>query len=145
MRPGLALAPNNAPVIENKAMAYLAQGDLDGARRFIREHSAGVDPTVPRGELRQLLRPVLGPGCRPAEPAAPAHAVAFDDRATWAIVMASTYRLQDDRRGPALMRLARYPHSKCGCAAPRTMRNLHVFRGPRARVPGTQGRGDRGG
>jgi eukaryotic-like serine/threonine-protein kinase len=93
----LALAPNNAPVIENKAMAYLAQGDLEGARRFIRDHSAGVDPTVLAAnfgnyfDLYWVLEPDLRNLLLRLTPSA------FDDRATWAIVMASTYRLQGDR------------------------------------------------
>ena len=86
--------------------------------RPFREHR----PDRAGGELRQLLDLywVLEPDLRNLllrlTPSA------FDDRATWAIVMASTYRLQGDRAGPAPMRTPRYPHSRCGCAAPRTMR-----------------------
>jgi eukaryotic-like serine/threonine-protein kinase len=93
----LALAPNNAPVLENKAMAYLAQGDLEGARRLIRDHSAGVDPTALVAtfgnyfDLYWVLEPDLRNLLLRLTPSA------FDDRATWAIVMASTYRLQGDR------------------------------------------------
>jgi eukaryotic-like serine/threonine-protein kinase len=93
----LALAPNNAPVLENKAMAYLAQGDLEGARRLIRDHSASIDPTVLAAnfgnyfDLYWVLEPDLRNLLLRLTPSA------FDDRATWAIVMASTYRLQSDR------------------------------------------------
>jgi serine/threonine protein kinase/TolB-like protein/Tfp pilus assembly protein PilF len=92
----LALAPNNAPVLENKAMAYLAQGDLEGARRFIRDHSAGVDPTVLAAsfgnyfDLYWVLEPDLQNLLLRLTPSA------FDDRAAWAIVLAQTYRLQGD-------------------------------------------------
>jgi eukaryotic-like serine/threonine-protein kinase len=93
----LALDPNNVQVLENKTMVLLAQGDLEGARRVIREAPPGIDPTalvsffgnywdlywvLPPEQQALLLR--LTPS-------------AFSDRAGWAIVLAQTYRLKGDR------------------------------------------------
>jgi tetratricopeptide (TPR) repeat protein len=77
-------------------MVYLAQGDLEGARRVIREAPADMDPTslaavfanywdlywvLPPEQQALLLR--LTPS-------------AFPDRSSWAIVLAQTYRLRGD-------------------------------------------------
>jgi serine/threonine-protein kinase len=93
----IALAPGNVQVLETKAMTYLAQGDLEGARRVVREVPPGMDPTnlvayfgnfwdlywvLPPEQQALLLR--LTPA-------------AFPDRSSWAIVLAQTYRLRDDR------------------------------------------------
>ncbi len=43
---GLAVAPANLDLIENKAMVFLAQGDLQGARAAIRAAPAEVEPTT---------------------------------------------------------------------------------------------------
>ncbi|MGE5230452.1 MAG: TPR end-of-group domain-containing protein, partial [Deltaproteobacteria bacterium] len=43
---GLAVAPTNLDLIENKAMAYLGQGDLAGAQAVIRTAPAEVEPTA---------------------------------------------------------------------------------------------------
>jgi eukaryotic-like serine/threonine-protein kinase len=43
---GLALAPANLDLIENKAMIYLAQGDLAGARAVARAAPPEVEPTA---------------------------------------------------------------------------------------------------
>jgi serine/threonine protein kinase/tetratricopeptide (TPR) repeat protein len=43
---GLAVSPDNIDLIENKAMVYLAQGDLDAARRVIAEAPPRVEPTA---------------------------------------------------------------------------------------------------
>jgi len=92
----IALAPDDPGVLENKAMVYLAQGDLDGARRVIREAPAGMDPAslaalfgnywdlywvLPPEQQALLLR--LTPS-------------AFPNRASWATVLAETYRLRGD-------------------------------------------------
>jgi eukaryotic-like serine/threonine-protein kinase len=92
----IALAPENPGALEIKAMVYLAQGDLEGARRVIREAPADMDPTslaavfanywdlywvLPPEQQALLLR--LTPS-------------AFPDRSSWAIVLAQTYRLRGD-------------------------------------------------
>jgi tetratricopeptide (TPR) repeat protein len=95
---GLALAPDNVELIENKAMVYLGQGDLEGARRVVREAPPGVDPTVLASyfgnyyELYWVLPPDLQALLLRLTPSA------FQDRGTWAIVLAQMYRLQGDRR-----------------------------------------------
>src|SRR4029077_10217132 len=43
---GLALAPPNLDLRENRAMAYLAQGDFAGAQTVIRSAPAEVEPTA---------------------------------------------------------------------------------------------------
>jgi serine/threonine-protein kinase len=43
---GLALAPTNLDLLENKAMAYLGQGDFAGAQAAIRAAPAEVEPTA---------------------------------------------------------------------------------------------------
>jgi serine/threonine-protein kinase len=93
----MALSPDNAGAFQNKAMVLLAQGDLEGARRLIREAPPTIDPTdlvatfanywdlywvLPPEQQGLLLR--LTPS-------------AFPDRSSWAIVMAQTYRLRGDR------------------------------------------------
>jgi eukaryotic-like serine/threonine-protein kinase len=125
----LALAPNNAPVLENKAMAYLGQGDLEGARRFIRDHSASIDPTVLAAnfgiyfDLYWVLEPDLRNLLLRLTPSA------FDDRATWAIVLAQTYRLQGDRaRNRAYADSARAGFEERIRGSP-TDAQSHVFRG----------------
>jgi tetratricopeptide (TPR) repeat protein len=85
-------------MIENKAMVYLGQGDLEGARRVVREAPRGVDPTMLASyfgnyyELYWVLPPDLQALLVRLTPSA------FQDRASWAIVLAQVYRLQGDRR-----------------------------------------------
>jgi serine/threonine-protein kinase len=95
---GLAVAPDNLDLIENKAMVHLARGDLAGARAAIRAASAGVEPTalvafignywdlcwvLDDAQQQLLLR--LGP------------TVYDGDRGTWGIVRASTYYLRGNK------------------------------------------------
>jgi serine/threonine-protein kinase len=95
---GLALAPDNLDLIENKAMIHLAQGDLPGARTTIHAASAETEPTALAAafgnywdlywvldDSQQLLLLRLPPS-------------AYDgDRGTWGIVRAQTYDLRGDR------------------------------------------------
>jgi tetratricopeptide (TPR) repeat protein len=94
---GLALAPANLDLLENKAMAYLAQGDFAGAQTVIRSAPAEVEPTalvaafgnywdlcwaLDDPEQQLLLRLPVG---------------AYDgDRGTWGGVIAQTYYLRGD-------------------------------------------------
>jgi serine/threonine-protein kinase len=93
---GMTFAPDNPGLLENKAMVYLAQGDLESARRVVREAPAGLDPAslaalfgnffdlywaLPPEHQAVLLR--LTPS-------------AFPDRPTWAMVLAQTYRFRGD-------------------------------------------------
>jgi tetratricopeptide (TPR) repeat protein len=94
---GLALAPANLLLIENKAMTYLAEGDLAGARAALRAAPGEVEPTalvafvasyqdlvwVLDEEHRELLLR-LTPS-------------AFDDvRSTWALCLVQAHALKDD-------------------------------------------------
>jgi tetratricopeptide (TPR) repeat protein len=95
---GLAVAPANLDLIENKAMVYLAQGNLQDARAAIRAAPPEVQPTdlvatignywdlpwaLEEDQQQLLLR--LPPS-------------AYDgDRGTWGIVRATTYYLRGDR------------------------------------------------
>jgi len=95
---GLAVAPDNLDLIENKAMTHLARGDLPGARAAIHAAPAEVEPTalvanignywdlhwvLDDAQQQLLLR--LGP------------ALYDGDRGTWGIVRASTYYLRGDK------------------------------------------------
>ena len=95
---GLAVAPDNLDLLENKAMVYLARGDLTGARGVIHSAPPEVEPTalvanignywdlswvLDDAQQQLLLR--LAP------------TVYDDDRGTWGIVRATTYYLRGDR------------------------------------------------
>ena len=95
---GLVVAPTNSDLLENKAMAYLAQGDLPRARAVILSAPAEVEPTAlvanfanywdlcwALDDAQQQLLLRLGPS------------VYDDDRGTWGIVRAQTYYLRGDR------------------------------------------------
>jgi TolB-like protein/Flp pilus assembly protein TadD len=95
---GLAVAPANLDLLENKAMAYLAQGDLPGARAVIHSAPAEVEPTTlvanignywdlcwALDDTQQQLLLRLAPS------------VYDDDRGTWGIVRAQTYYLRGDQ------------------------------------------------
>jgi eukaryotic-like serine/threonine-protein kinase len=94
---GLALAPASLELIEGKAMTYLGEGDLAGARAVLKAAPKDVEPTalvarmasawdlvwVLDDEQRELLLR-LTPG-------------AFDDdRAIWGICLAQAYALNID-------------------------------------------------
>jgi TolB-like protein/Flp pilus assembly protein TadD len=94
---GLTIAPNNLDLLETRTMISLAQGDLAGARGFVRQVPAGVEPTAfvayfgiywdlywvlddPQQQLLLRLTPS-----------------AFDnDRAIWGLVIAQTYASRGD-------------------------------------------------
>lgn len=94
---GLAMAPENLDLIENKAMAYIAQGDSMGARGVVRAAPTEVEPTALVGhfanywdigwvldEDQQQLLLRLPPS-------------AYDgDRGTWGAIRAQTYYLRGD-------------------------------------------------
>jgi serine/threonine-protein kinase len=92
----IALAPDNPGILENKVMALLGQGDLEGARELVRTAGPTYDPTalattfgnyfdlywvLPQDLQELLLR--LTPG-------------AFDDRGVWAIVRAQLLHFRGD-------------------------------------------------
>ncbi len=93
----LGLAPTSVSLLENKAMSYLAQGDLAAARAVLRAAPREVEPTrlvafvagtwdlfwvLDDEQQRLLLR--LAPG-------------AFDgDRGAWGLALAATHALRGD-------------------------------------------------
>src|SRR6267378_4515226 len=94
---GLLLAPANSDLIEKKAMVFLAQGDLAGARAVLAAAPPAVEPAAlvaivanfydlmwVLDEAQQALLLRLPPS-------------AFDDdRGAWGIVRAQTYALRGD-------------------------------------------------
>ena len=94
---GLGVSPGNLDLIQNKAMVYLAQGDLNGARAAIRTAPAEVEPTalvsffgnywdlywaLDDAQQQLLLRLPLS--------------AYDDDRGVWGIVRAQTHYLRGD-------------------------------------------------
>jgi serine/threonine-protein kinase len=94
---GLALAPTNLRLIEHRAMTYLGEGDLAGARAILRKTPKEVEPTAliaylsnyndlvwvldePQQDLLLRLPPSLFD----------------DDRGTWALALAQVYALRGD-------------------------------------------------
>ena len=100
---GLALAPTNLAIIEQKAMVALAQGDLPGARAVVRTALATVDPAALLAFLGnfQDLYWLLDDDQQQQLLTLPPSAF-DDDRATWAIVRTQTYHL---RGNPAQARV----------------------------------------
>jgi eukaryotic-like serine/threonine-protein kinase len=92
---GLALAPTNLVIIEQKAMVALAQGDLPGARAVVRTALTTVDPAALLAHFGnfQDLYWVLDNDQQQQLLTLPPSAF-DDDRATWAIVRAQTYDLR---------------------------------------------------
>ena len=142
----LALAPANLPLIEEKALTFLGEGDLAGARSALKAAPTEVAPTAlvafvavfydlvwvleePQRELLLRLTPS-----------------AFgEDRGTWAICLVQAYALRDDTANVRIYaeeamktfdeQLREAPQR---CVAPPRTR-------PRARVPGSEGRSHSGG
>jgi TolB-like protein/Flp pilus assembly protein TadD len=93
---GVELDSSNLGSFMNKAMTLLAQGDLEGARQVIREAPASFDPTMLAANFGQFyeLSWVLPEDLQALQlRLAPA---AFNDRRTWATVLADTSHLRGD-------------------------------------------------
>jgi TolB-like protein len=90
------LDPTNLDLLEVKAMVFLAQGDLEQARRVIRAAPNQVAPTVLVASFGNYwdLHWVLEADHQALLLRLPPSA--FDDRAVWGIVLAQTYHLRDD-------------------------------------------------
>jgi serine/threonine-protein kinase len=127
---GRALAPTNLDLLQIKAMVYLAQGDLPGARAVLRAAPAEVTPTalvalfgnywdlfwvLDDAQQQLLLR--LPPS-------------AFDDdRATWGLVLAQTWQLRGDTaRARAYADSARVGYDEQLAATPGSAQR-HILRG----------------
>jgi serine/threonine-protein kinase len=125
----IALAPEDIGVIENKIMVFLGQGDLEGARRVIREVPPSIDPTAVAAtlgnfyDLYWVLPPDLQGLLLRLTPSA------FQDRAAWAIVLAQMYRMRGDRaRTLAYADSARAAFDQRLTGAPDDAQS-HIFRG----------------
>jgi serine/threonine-protein kinase len=94
---GLRVSPGNLDLIENKAMVYLAQGDLDGARAAIRAAPAEVEPTALVGFFGNYwdLYWALDDAQQQLLLRLPLSAY-NDDRGAWGIVRAQTHYLRGD-------------------------------------------------
>jgi eukaryotic-like serine/threonine-protein kinase len=127
---GLALAPASLRLLQTRAMAYLGQGDLAGARAVIRAAPQEIEPTalvaymgyywdlywvLDRAQQALLLQ--LAPG-------------AFDNnRSSWGLVLAQTYALRADQvRARAYADSARLALEDQLRAAPQDAQ-LHVLYG----------------
>ena len=126
----LALKPADLALLEQRAMVYVAQGDLAGARALIRSLPDGVDPAalaaafafsfdlywiLDDSQQRLLLRltPKVWDG----------------NRAQWAIALAQTYFVRGDQeRGRAYADTARLSFQEQLAAVPNDAQ-LHIFYG----------------
>jgi tetratricopeptide (TPR) repeat protein len=92
---GLALARANLRLIENKAMTFLCEGDLAGARKVLEAASSAVEPAALVAYLanyNDLVWVLDEPKRKILLGLAPA---AFDgDRATWAMALLQAYALK---------------------------------------------------
>jgi serine/threonine-protein kinase len=126
----IALAPAATTMYETKAMVYLAQGDLESARRVIREMPPAIEPAarvayfanywdlfwvLEEADQQLVLR--LTPS-------------AFDNsRAAWSIVLAQTYALRGDQgRARAFADTARIEFERQAVASPNDAQT-HAFIG----------------
>ncbi|HEY7635344.1 MAG TPA: protein kinase [Gemmatimonadales bacterium] len=95
---GLALAPDNLELFENKAMIHLAQGDLEGARAVVRSIPKEIEPTVLLPYLANFwdLAWVLDKKQRGVLVGLPLSAF-DDDRGVHGLVLAQAYALDGDQ------------------------------------------------
>jgi TolB-like protein/tetratricopeptide (TPR) repeat protein len=138
----IALAPGASQMYQTKAMVYLAQGDLEGARRVIREMPPTIQPAarvayfanywdlfwvLEEADQQLVLR--LTPS-------------AFDNsRTAWSIVLAQTYALRGDRaRARAFADTARIEFERQAAASPNDAQThafiglAHAYMGDRAKA-----------
>ena len=103
LRRGLALAPADLRLLHEKAMVYLAQGDLRGATGDSRAAEGASSRPRPRSPTSAPSTTSTGCSTRRSRAAAPAHARApsTTTAAAWGLVLAETY----DSGGPALARV----------------------------------------
>jgi serine/threonine protein kinase/Flp pilus assembly protein TadD len=93
----LVIAPGSLATMEWKAMVYLAQGDLDGARAFLAAAGAKLEPTVRVADLAHYYDLVWVLDDAQQQLLLRLTPAAFgEDRGVWAIVLAQTYALRGD-------------------------------------------------
>jgi tetratricopeptide (TPR) repeat protein len=94
---GLALAPTTLALLERKAMTYLAEGDMEGARAVLKAAPKEVEPTAlvafvaNSADLVWLLDEAQRDLLLRLTPSA-----FDDDRGTWAICLTQAYALRRD-------------------------------------------------
>jgi TolB-like protein/Flp pilus assembly protein TadD len=94
---GLALAPANLFLIENKAMTYLAEGDLAGARAVLKATPREVEPTALAAYVANFNDLVWVLDQEQREILLRLTPNAFDDdRATWGTCLAQACALKGD-------------------------------------------------
>ena len=94
---GLALAPANLSLIEDKAMTYLGEGDLAGARAVLKAAPKEVEPTALVAYLANYQDLVWVLDEEQRELLLRLTPSAFDDdRGTWALCLAQAYALKGD-------------------------------------------------
>jgi Flp pilus assembly protein TadD len=94
---GLALAPANINVIETRAMTYLGEGDLAGARAALKAAPKEVEPTALVAYLANYYDLVWVLDEEQRELLLRLTPSAFDDdRGTWAFCLAQAYALKGD-------------------------------------------------
>jgi len=93
----LVLAPNDIGAIHHKALVYVGQGDLAGARAILRAVPSTVEPTALIASVAAYLDTywVLDDAQQLLLLRLPPSAFA-DERAIWAIVRAQTYHLRGE-------------------------------------------------
>ena len=94
---GLALAPANLDLIEDKAMTYLGEGDLAGARAVLKAAPKEVEPTALVAYLANYYDLVWVLDEEQRELLLRLTPSAFDDdRGTWALCLVQAYALKGD-------------------------------------------------
>jgi len=96
----LTLAPSNVAAVESKAMSFLGEGNLDGARKVVDAAAAHVSPTelVAFFATYEDLVWVLDEKQRDLLLRLPPSAF-DDDAATWALCLTQAYALNGDTPG----------------------------------------------
>ncbi|HTR04423.1 MAG TPA: tetratricopeptide repeat protein, partial [Thermoanaerobaculia bacterium] len=94
---GLALAPTDLSLIETKAMAYLGEGDLAGARAVLKAAPREVEPTALVAYLANYYDLVWVLDEEQRELLLRLTQSAFDDdRGSWALCLVQAYALKGD-------------------------------------------------
>jgi adenylate cyclase len=91
----LTVDPTNLDLLQNKAMVYLAQGDLDGARDAIQSASPGIEPTALVADFANYWDTFWVLDDEQQQLALRLPPSAYDgDRGTWGIVRAQIWHLR---------------------------------------------------
>ena len=93
----LVLAPSNLSSIEYKAMTFLGEGDLAGARAVLRAVPGDIEPTALVAFVAQYWDLVWALDDRQRDLVLGLTPSAFDgDRGTWGMTLAQAFALKDD-------------------------------------------------